>query len=44
LDNKDFQTGGFEQLRYTTTNIDKFPPMIGYMMGRTYFAMVSFSF
>lgn len=44
LNNKDFQTGGFEQLRYNKTNIDKFPPMIGYMMGRTYFAMISFSF
>ena len=44
LNNKDFQTGGFEQLRYNKTNIDKFPPMVGYMLGRTYFAMVSFSF
>ncbi|PJB14060.1 MAG: hypothetical protein CO118_10670 [Flavobacteriales bacterium CG_4_9_14_3_um_filter_32_8] len=44
LNNTDFETGGFEQLRYDQTNIDKFPPKIGYMLGRTYFAMVSFSF
>jgi hypothetical protein len=44
LDNTDFTTGGFEQLRYDQNDIDKFPPKIGYMYGRTYFAMVSFSF
>lgn len=44
LDNTDFETGGFEQLRYDKSNIDKFPPKIGYMIGRTYFAMVSLSF
>ncbi len=44
LNNTDFQTGGFEQLRYDQNNIGKFPPKIGYMYGRTYFAMVSFSF
>lgn len=44
LDNKDFRTGGFEQLRYDKTDIDKFPPMIGYSLGRTYFAMLAFSF
>jgi hypothetical protein len=44
LDVKDNATGGFEQLRYDRQNIDKFPPKIGYMYGRTYFAMVSFSF
>ncbi len=44
LDNTDFKTGGFEQLRYDAADIDKFPPKIGYMLGRTYFAMVSFSF
>jgi hypothetical protein len=44
LDVKDFATGGFEQLRYDKQNIDRFPPKIGYMYGRTYFAMVSFSF
>ncbi len=44
LDNKDFRTGGFEQLRYDKTDIDKFPPMVGYSLGRTYFAMLAFSF
>lgn len=44
LDNTDFQTGGFEQLRYDQSNIDKFPPKIGYMLGRTYFAMITFQF
>jgi len=44
LNNTDFQTGGFEQLRYDQNEIGKFPPKIGYMYGRTYFAMVSFSF
>jgi hypothetical protein len=44
LDVKDYATGGFEQLRYDKQNIDRFPPKIGYMYGRTYFAMVSFSF
>jgi len=44
LDNTDFQTGGFEQLRYDQHDINKFPPKIGYMLGRTYFGMLSFSF
>ena len=44
LNNTDFETGGFEQLRYDQTDINKFPPKIGYMLGRTYFGMVSFSF
>lgn len=44
LDTKDFATGGFEQLRFDPQNVNKFPPRIGYMYGRTYFAMVSFNF
>lgn len=44
LNVKDYATGGFEQLRYDKQNIDRFPPKVGYMYGRTYFAMVSFSF
>ncbi|MCB0400621.1 MAG: TonB-dependent receptor [Flavobacteriales bacterium] len=44
LDNTEFETGGFEQLRYDVSNINKFPPRIGYMVGRTYFAMVTFQF
>lgn len=44
LDNTDLVTGGYEQLRYIPTQIDKFPPKLSYMFGRTYFAMVTFSF
>jgi len=44
LDNTEFKTGGFEQLRYDQNEIGKFPAKIGYMYGRTYFAMVSLSF
>ncbi|OQA02035.1 MAG: hypothetical protein BWY70_00147 [Bacteroidetes bacterium ADurb.Bin408] len=44
LNNTDFITGGFEQLRYDTQKIGKFPPKFSYMYGRTYFAMVSFRF
>ena len=44
LDNTEFQTGGFEQLRYDSQNIDKFPSKYGYMYGRSYFAMVSYLF
>jgi len=44
LNKKDIAIGGFEQLRYEKLNIEKFPPKISYMYGRTYFAMLSFSF
>jgi hypothetical protein len=44
LNNTDFKTGGFEQLRYDATQIDRFPPKYGYMYGLTYFAMVSYLF
>lgn len=44
LDEKDLKTGGFEQLRYDSNNIDRFPPKYGYMYGRSYFAMVSLLF
>lgn len=44
LDNTDFQTGGFEQLRYDSQDIDKFPSKYGYMYGRSYFLMVSYLF
>lgn len=44
LDTQDLITGGFEQLRFDTQNPDKFPPKYGYMFGRTFFAMVTFSF
>jgi hypothetical protein len=44
LNNQDFRIGGFEQLRYTTTNIDRFPPMYSYLWGITFFGMVTWSF
>lgn len=44
FDNQDLITGGFEQLRFDTQNPDKFPAKYGYMFGRTFFAMLTFSF
>lgn len=44
LDNTDLVTGGYEQLRYVPKEIDKFPPKLSYMYGRTYYAMVTLSF
>ena len=44
LNNTDFRTGGFEQLRYDPSNINKFPPKYGYHYGLTYFAMLSLRF
>ncbi|MGB0881829.1 MAG: hypothetical protein ACPGSO_02670 [Vicingaceae bacterium] len=44
LDNTDFQTGGFEQFRFDRTDVNRWPPKVGYMYGRTYFAMVTFQF
>ncbi len=44
LDNTELRTGGFEQLRFDRQNPDKFPPKYGYMFGRTYFVMLTFSF
>lgn len=44
LDNQDLRTGGFEQLRYEAHDPDKFPTKYGYMFGRTFFAMLTFSF
>jgi hypothetical protein len=44
LDNTSFKTGGFEQLRYDASNIQRFPNKYGYMYGRTYFLMVSYLF
>jgi hypothetical protein len=35
LDTKDFETGGYEQLRFDPQNTGKFPPKIVYMYGRT---------
>ena len=44
LDNTDLQVGGFEQMRFDRQEPGKFPSRISYMFGRTYFAMVTFSF
>lgn len=44
LDNTDLVTSGYEQLRYIPQQIDKFPPKLSYMFGRTYFAMITLSF
>ncbi len=44
LDNTDLVTGGFEQLRYESNDPDKFPAKYSYMYGRTYYAMLTFSF
>lgn len=44
LNNKDFSTGGYEQLRYDPQNIDKFPPKLAYMYGFNFFAMATFRF
>lgn len=44
LNNTDFNTGGYEQGRPTAANLDLFDNKYGYMYGRTYFAMVRFSF
>lgn len=42
--NQTFITGGFEQLRYDTQNISKFPPKLGYMYGLNYFVMATLRF
>ena len=44
LNNTNFLTGGFEQLRFDSANVGKFPPKYGYMYGTTFFVMASFLF
>jgi len=44
LNTTTFRTGGYEQLRFDSNNIDKFPPKYGYMYGLNYFAMISYLF
>lgn len=44
LNNKNFLTGGYEQLRYDSNDIGRFPPKLGYMYGTTFFAMATFLF
>jgi hypothetical protein len=42
--NRNFVTGGFEQLRFDNTNVGKFPPRIGYMAGINYFVSATLRF
>ncbi len=46
LNNQEFLTGGYEQLRYdyTERNVDKFPPKYFYAYGTNYFAMLGLRF
>ena len=46
LNNKDIQTGGFEQLRFDFTNrdVNKFPPKFFYAYGLNYFASATLRF
>ncbi len=44
LNNQNFRVGGFEQLRYVSTDLDRFPPMYSYMFGINFFTMLSLSF
>ncbi len=44
LNTTDFRTGGYEQLRFDSNDIDKFPPKFGYMYGLNYFAMLTYQF
>lgn len=42
--NTNFITGGYEQLRFDTQNIEKFPPKLGYLYGLNYFIMATLRF
>ena len=42
LDNTDFRIGGFEQLRYDSSDIGRFPAKYFYMYGRTFFVNLAF--
>lgn len=44
LDNQNIRVGGFEQLRYDSNDINKFPTKYSYHLGRTYFANLTFRF
>jgi hypothetical protein len=44
LNNQNFRIGGFEQLRFVPTDLDRFPPMYSYMFGINFFTMLSLSF
>ena len=42
LNNTGYVMGGYEQLRYDPTNINKFPPKYAYLYGRTFFLNIYF--
>jgi hypothetical protein len=42
LNNKDIISNGYEQYRFTSADVDKFPPKYYYMYGRQYFLNISF--
>jgi hypothetical protein len=44
LNNTDFRTGGFEQLRFDPQDIQRFPNRYGYMYGTQFFAMLTYQF
>ena len=46
LDNQEFITGGYEQLRfdYENQDVNKFAPVYYYMWGRTYMIILTFRF
>jgi hypothetical protein len=44
LNNKDLATGGFEQLRYDSSEPGKFPPRIFYLYGRSFFLNINLRF
>jgi len=46
LDKKDFNTGGYEKLRfdYESFNLDEFPPRYYYAYGRNFYLILSFRF
>lgn len=44
LNNQNFRIGGFEQLRFVPTDLERFPPMYSYMFGINFFTMLSLSF
>ena len=44
LNNQELATGGFENLRYDTSEPGKFPPRIFYLYGRNFFLNLNFRF
>jgi hypothetical protein len=42
--NRSFATGGFEQLRYNSQDINRFPPKVSYLYVTTYFLMLNWRY